>query len=98
MYLRWSYVALLGTALLFGLFGMTSNSNYSLRDLAAGSAGVFTFLAVFQLVLICVLTPVFMAGAIAKEADPKTWDILLTTPMSPLQIILGNLFGPNSNS
>ena len=93
MYLRWSYVALLGTALLFGLFGMTSNSNYSLRDLAAGSAGVFTFLAVFQLVLICVLTPVFMAGAIAKEADPKTWDILLTTPMSPLQIILGNLFG-----
>jgi ABC-type transport system involved in multi-copper enzyme maturation permease subunit len=72
---------------------MTSGSRFSLRELAAGSAGVFTFLAVFQLILICVLTPVFMAGAISKEANPKTWDILLTTPLSPLQIVLGNLFG-----
>jgi hypothetical protein len=34
-----------------------------------------------------------MASAITKEANPKTWDILLTTPLSPLQIVLGNLFG-----
>src|SRR5690606_5127536 len=46
-----------------------------------------------QIALICVLAPVFMAGAIAQEADPKTWDILLTTPLSATQIVLGNLFG-----
>lgn len=93
MYIRWGYLALLSTVLLLGLLSMTSGSSFSLRDLAAGSSSVFTFLALFQLVLICVLTPVFMSGAIAKEADPKTWDILLTTPISPLQIVLGNIFG-----
>ena len=30
---------------------------------------------------------------IAQEADPRTWDILLTTPLGATQIVLGNLFG-----
>jgi ABC-type transport system involved in multi-copper enzyme maturation permease subunit len=34
-----------------------------------------------------------MAGAIVQEASPRTWDILLTTPLGNLQIVLGNLFG-----
>ncbi len=34
-----------------------------------------------------------MAGAIAQEAEPRTWEILLTTPLSGLQIVLGNLAG-----
>ena len=93
VYIRSGYVAILAAVLLIGLLSMTSSGRFSLRDLAAGSAGVFTFLAVIQLLLICVLTPVFMAGAISKEANPRTWDILLSTPLSPLQIILGNLFG-----
>lgn len=93
LYIRSGYVAILAGVLFIGLLGITSSGRFSLRELAAGSAGVFTFLAVIQLILICVLTPVFMAGAISKEANPKTWDILLTTPMSPLQIVLGNLFG-----
>ncbi len=93
LYIRSGYIAILASVLLFGLFSMTSGRGFSLRDLAAGSAGVFAFLAVIQLLLVCLLTPVFMAGAITKEANPRTWDILLTTPLSPLQIVLGNLFG-----
>ena len=38
-------------------------------------------------------TPIFMAGAIAQESSPRTWDILLTTPLTNLQIVLGTLFG-----
>lgn len=93
LFLRSIYVAILAAVLFFGMLGLTASGALSLRDLAAGSAGVFTFLAAMQLILICLLTPVFMAGAISKEANPRTWDILLTTPMSPLQIVLGNLFG-----
>ena len=93
LYLRSIYVAILASVLLIGLLGVASVGRLSLRDLAAGSAGVFTFLAAFQLILICVLSPVFMAGAISREANPKTWDILLTTPMSAIQIVLGNLLG-----
>ncbi|MDP6601380.1 MAG: ABC transporter permease subunit [Phycisphaerales bacterium] len=93
LYLRGAYLALLSGVLLIGMLAVTADGGLSLRELAAGSAGVFVWLAILQLVLICVLTPVFMAGAIAKEAEPRTWDILLSTPLSPLQIVLGNLLG-----
>src|SRR5690606_9315650 len=62
-------------------------------EMSRAAAGAFTFIAYVQIALICLLAPVFMAGAIAQEADPKTWDILLTTPLSATQIVLGNLFG-----
>ena len=45
------------------------------------------------ILLVCLLTPVFMSGAIAHEANPRTWEILLSTPLNSLQIVLGNLFG-----
>lgn len=93
LYLRSIYVAILAATLLIGLLGVVASGTLSLRDLAAGSSSVFTFLAAIQLILICVLAPIFMAGAISREANPKTWDILLTTPMSPMQIVLGNLLG-----
>lgn len=93
LYIRTGYVAILAAVLLFGLLAITATGRFSLRELAAGSANVFVYLCMLQLILICLLTPIFMAGAITKEANPKTWDILLTTPLSPLQIVLGNIFG-----
>ena len=92
-FIRTGFVTLLAIILLFGLFGVLATGRLSLRDLAAGSAQIFTFLAVAELLLICLLTPIFMAGAISKEAQPRTWDIMLTTPLSALQIILGNVLG-----
>ena len=65
----------------------------SLREVAQSGAAAFTVVAFGQVALICLLTPIFMAGAIAQEANPRTWDILLTTPLNALQIVLGNLFG-----
>jgi ABC-type transport system involved in multi-copper enzyme maturation permease subunit len=93
LYLRSGYIAILAVVLFFGLLALTATGRLSLRDLAAGSANVFVYLSILQLLFIWLLTPIFMASAITKEANPKTWDILLTTPLSPLQIVLGNLFG-----
>lgn len=92
-FIRTGFVTLLAFNLLLGLFAILASGRLSLRDLAAGSAQIFTFLAVVELLLICLLTPIFMAGAISKEAQPRTWDIMLTTPLSALQIILGNVLG-----
>ncbi len=64
-----------------------------MRNLAMAASSSFADISYLQLGLICLLAPVFMAGAIAQEANPKTWDILLTTPLNALQIVLGNLFG-----
>ncbi len=90
-YLRSGYLAVMIVTLLVALLG--SGSAASLRDLASSGANAFTFVSYLQLGLICLLAPIFMSGAIIHEANPRTWEILLTTPLNSLQIVLGNLFG-----
>lgn len=89
LWIRNGFLAALVLALLFGMIGPLG----SLRELAQRGATAFTALSFVQITLICVLTPLFMAGAIAQESNPRTWEILLTTPLNRVQIVLGNLFG-----
>ncbi len=93
LYVRSAYLAVLILVLLWIMLGNTSAGAVSYRELASSGATSFAWIAYLQVALICILAPVFMAGAIAQEANPKTWDILLTTPMSRLEIVLGNLLG-----
>ncbi len=65
----------------------------SMKDLAQRGASAFTLISYGQVAAICLLTPIFMGGAIAQESNRKTWEILLTTPLTSLQIILGNVCG-----
>lgn len=95
-YIRTVYLGALIVVLLYLLLLANSSgggAGIGYRELAVAGAGAFTWTAYLQIGLICVLAPVFMAGAIEQEANPRTWDILLTTPMSPSQIVLGNLLG-----
>jgi ABC-type transport system involved in multi-copper enzyme maturation permease subunit len=87
--LRSGYLAVMIAILLLGLLGGES----TVKQLATRGAQAFSLVSFGQVGLICVLTPIFMAGAIVQEASPRTWDILLTTPLGNLQIVLGNLFG-----
>lgn len=94
MLIRSAYLALLVLVMLWALLAQTGGGGaVSFRRLAEAGAGTFTSVAYLQIFLICVLSPVFMAGAIAQEASPRTWEVLLTTPLSRLQIVLGNLLG-----
>ena len=92
LYIRAGYLAVMIVVVVFALLS-TSSGVSSLRDLASAGAQTFNWVSYLQVGLICLLTPVFMAGAIAQEANPRTWDILLTTPLNSLQVVLGNLFG-----
>jgi ABC-type transport system involved in multi-copper enzyme maturation permease subunit len=93
LYIRSAYLAVLIVALLWLLLTSTSAGALSYRDLASAAAGAFTFIAYLQILLICILAPIFMGGAISQEGSPRTWEVLLTTPLSASQIVLGNLFG-----
>ena len=44
-----------------------------------------------QLALVSLLAPIFTAGAITQEKDSQTYDILLATPLTNGQIVLGTL-------
>jgi len=93
LYIRSAYLAVLVIVLLWALVLGTSAGSLSYRELAAAGAQSFADIAYLQIGLICILAPVFMAGAIAQESNPKTWDILLTSPLSAAHIVLGNLLG-----
>ncbi|MAY75061.1 MAG: hypothetical protein CMJ31_10165 [Phycisphaerae bacterium] len=90
---RGAYLAVLIVVLLWMLLFNAGGGTVGYRELAGAGALSFIAIAYLQIALICVLAPVFMASAIAQEASPKTWDILLTTPLAPGQIVLGNLIG-----
>jgi ABC-type transport system involved in multi-copper enzyme maturation permease subunit len=87
--IRSAFLGVLMVVLLLGLIG----ENATLREMAQRGAFAFTIISFGQVLLICLLTPVFMAGAISQEANASTWDILLTSPLNALQIVLGNLLG-----
>ncbi len=93
MYVRAAYLAVLIVVLLGLLLQQVQGEATSFRDLAANGARAFEIVAYLQVALICILAPVFMAGAIAQESNPRTWDILLTTPLNGVQMVLGILFG-----
>lgn len=93
LYIRSGYLAVMIVVLLFVILSEVSSGTASFRALAAAGAQTFLGVSYLQLGLICLLTPVFMAGAIAQEANPQTWDILLSTPLNSMQVVLGNLFG-----
>jgi ABC-type transport system involved in multi-copper enzyme maturation permease subunit len=48
-------------------------------------------MSILQLGLVALLAPIFTAGAITQEKDSQTYDILLTTPLTNAQVLLGSL-------
>jgi ABC-type transport system involved in multi-copper enzyme maturation permease subunit len=94
LWARMGYLGLLIAILLSTLLaGQGMGQSVSLTDLAKAGTQVFQIVAYGQVILVCLLAPLFMAGAIAAEQSGKTMDILLTTPLSNLQIVLGSLVG-----
>jgi ABC-type transport system involved in multi-copper enzyme maturation permease subunit len=90
LFIRCGYLGLLILLVLLSLYNSDTTSA-SLSVLAKTSAGVFQNLSYLQLGLVALLAPVFTAGAITQEKDSQTYDILLATPLSNGQIVLGSL-------
>lgn len=91
---RLCYLVVLMGIVFIGLVGgggLTGSGD--LRELAQAGSQIFRVIAMGQVILVCLIAPIFMAGAIASEQSGKTYAILLTTPLSNLQIVLGSLIG-----
>ena len=90
--IRCAYLGLLVVTVTWIL--STSGTSYGSSDLAAltkDSALIFQYMSYLQLALVALLSPVFTAGAITQERDSQTYDILLATPLTNGQIVLGSL-------
>lgn len=67
-------------------FGGSSNVSAQIGQ------GIFAALLILEMVIVIVLAPSFTAGAISLEREKQTIDLLITTPISSLAIVLGKLF------
>lgn len=91
LWVRFGYLAALFVVII--LFGgsMFEAQRTSLADLAKKSTTTFFWVSTLQLFLMSFIAPIFTAGAITQEKDSNTFHILLTTPLSSAQIVLGSL-------
>lgn len=89
---RLAYLVALVVVFLFGGGLLIGGGERSLADLAKQATQTFMVVSLMQLGLVCFVAPVFCAGAITQEKDANTYHVLLTTPLSNAQIVLGSLF------
>lgn len=89
MIIRCSYLGLLCLWVVIMLLSLGGETDLS--ALAKNSASIFTSISYVQLVLVSLLAPMFTAGAITQEGDGQTYDIMMATPLSNGQIVLGSL-------
>src|SRR4051812_3334600 len=93
LFIRCGYLGLLIIVVVFALAtsGGQSSGSMSLSALTNTSKQTFRYMSYLQLVLVSLLAPIFTAGAITQEKDSQTYDILLATPLTNGQIVLGSL-------
>ncbi|MEE9296237.1 MAG: ABC transporter permease subunit [Phycisphaerae bacterium] len=91
LWMRIGYLGVLLFVVLVTMVADVGGSVSTLADLAKGASTVFMWASITQLSLMCFLAPVFTAGAITQERDAQTFNILLATPLSNAQIVLGSL-------
>ena len=96
MRLSWglfAYEAVLTMAFLLALsvIQQTSNSYYSDGNVYSHLIYLFPVLSVAQVGIVALIVPVITASAISGEKERQTFDIMLTTCMSPFSIVLGKV-------
>src|SRR5437764_2411230 len=90
--IRCAYLGILLFLVIFLLLQSAGNlASASLSDLSKQSSEIFYYMSYAQLALVALLAPIFTAGAITQEKDSQTYDILLATPLTNGQIVLGSL-------
>ncbi len=89
LFIRCAYLGILVVFVTISL--LSSSAGADLAKLANTSYDIFQKMSYLQLVLVALIAPVFTAGAITQERDNQNYDILLSTPLTNGQIVLGSL-------
>ena len=88
------YLSIIATVTLLVYAAAASSFSSGIGDPEAGreiGKAIFITVMTVSLIQVCVITPSLTAGSIAGERERQTYDLLMTTLLSPLQIVLGKL-------
>ncbi len=96
MRLSWglfAYEAVLIMAFLLALaiIQAENNSIYNSGNVYSSLVYLFPVIAVVQVCIVALITPIITASSISGEKERQTFDIMLTTCLSPFSIVLGKV-------
>lgn len=88
-----AYEAVLTMTFLLALtmIQQTSGSFYSSSNVYSSLIYLFPVLSVAQVCIVALIVPIITASSISGEKERQTFDIMLTTCMSPFSIVLGKV-------
>ncbi len=83
-------ILLLMGALMYGFYQIIlATTRYSSILSPQIGQAMFASLVFLELFMICIITPAVTAGAISSEKEKQTYEMLMSTPLSPTRILLG---------
>lgn len=96
MRLSWglfAYEAVLTLAFLLALAVIKNESDsiYSSGNIYSFLVYLFPVIAIVQVCIVALITPIITASSISGEKERQTFDIMMTTCMSPFSIVLGKV-------
>ncbi len=86
-----AYEAVLTMTFLLALTMIQRDSFYSSGNVYSRLIYLFPVLSVAQVCIVTLIVPVITASSISGEKERQTFDIMLTTCMSPFSIVLGKV-------
>ena len=92
--LRFAYIALLSTILFFVWVNQVQTSGYTLYEvsrMAQAGQTIISFLVWFQFCATQIIAVIMLSNSISDEIYNKTLGLLMTTPISSFQIVMGKL-------
>jgi ABC-type transport system involved in multi-copper enzyme maturation permease subunit len=93
-----AYIVLLGGIgwAVFSSLVSSAQYNYGAGQAANYGQQLFTFLIIFQMLLLTFITPALTSGAVSGERERQTIDLLFCTKVPPFSILWGKLLASMS--
>lgn len=85
------YELILALVFFFAMFIIQQERRYSTSNIYSQMVWLYPILSITQLVILGVVVPVRTASAISGEKERQTFDIMMTTSMTPFAVILGKV-------
>lgn len=89
------YLSLIGIVTMLIYLTVASSLSFGSSNFDAGRAigrAIFTTVIVVALAQVCIIAPALTSGSISGEKERQSYDLLITTLLSPWQIVLGKLW------
>ena len=86
-----AYELILALVFFLALYIIEQNNIYTSKNIYSDLVALYPALGVTQLIVLGVIVPVRTASAISGERERQTFDIMMTTGMTPFSVIWGKV-------